>query len=331
MDAPSLLRWLPAFREKTILVLGDLCLDEYIIGKAQRLSREAPVPVLELQERFVVPGAACNPALNVQALGGRALVAGVIGNDEPGRQLLGALHQAGIDTAGVVTDDARPTTLKTRVLASHLFPQQVARVDRVQRDALSRGTQRSLRRFLEEAVPRADAVLLSDYRNGVVDAPLVRFLLGLNNRGVLVTVDSQGDFAKFRGVSVLRCNREEAEAYLRRPLDSDAAFAQAGTALKKRLGVATVVVTRGAQGMSLVDVSGAYHFIAAANPSEVYDVTGAGDTVIAVLTLGLAAGAPAVEAAHLANLAAGLVVRKLGNATVTPKELAVAVHSDGPV
>ena len=323
----GLLRWLPKFLGKRILVLGDLCLDEYLIGKAQRLSREAPVPVLEFQERFTVPGAACNPALNILSLGGQAMVAGVVGDDDTGRLLTQSLHEAGIDTAGIIVDNGRTTTLKTRVLASHLFPQQVARIDRQQRDPLGNATKRALWRFLTEAAPRADAVLLSDYRSGVIDASLVAFLLGLSPKtSPLITVDSQGDFTKFKGVSVLRCNREEAETFLHRRLGKDAAFAQAGAVLQKRLSVGTVIITRGAEGMTLVDSMGSVHHISAATPSEVYDVTGAGDTVIALLTLALAAGAPPVEAAHLANLAAGLVVRKLGNATVTQGELAAALQ-----
>ena len=323
----ALLRWLPKFSGKRILVLGDLCLDEYLIGKAQRLSREAPVPVLEFQERFTVPGAACNPALNIQSLGGQAMVAGVVGDDDTGRLLTRSLQEAGIDTVGLIIDKGRATTLKTRVLASHLFPQQVARIDRQQRDPLGSATKRALRRFLAEAAPRADAVLLSDYRSGVIDAPLVAYLLGLkHSEKSLITVDSQGDFTKFKGVSVLRCNREEAETFLHRRLSKDIAFAQAGTVLQRRLGVGTVIITRGAEGMTLVDAMGSIHHISATTPSEVYDVTGAGDTVIALLTLALAAGAPLVAAAHLANLAGGLVVRKLGNATLTQDELAAALR-----
>lgn len=309
-----------------MLVLGDLCLDEYILGRAQRLSREAPVPVLEFQERFTVPGAACNPALNIQAAGGQAVVAGVVGDDSPGQQLIEALQRSGIDTFGVLVENGRPTTVKTRVLASHLFPQQLVRIDQQDRAPLRPRTRSRLREFLLETVPRVDAVLLSDYRNGVLDARLVAYLLPLAEKGrSLVTVDAQSDFAKFRGVSLFRCNREEAENFLGRRIRADG-FGGAADALRRRLGARMAVITRGAEGMSFVDEHGEAGHIPAANPSEVYDVTGAGDTVIALLTVALAAGASLPDAAVLANYAAGLVVRRLGNATVTPEELAAAVR-----
>ena len=330
MSMIEALQWLPKFSGQHVLVLGDLCLDEYIIGKAQRLSREAPVPVLEFQERFTVPGAACNPALNVQALGAQAIVAGVVGDDEAGVQLVESLRQAGIDTAGVLVEPGRTTTLKTRVLASHLFPQQVARVDRQQRHPLARSTKAALKAFLVQASGQVGAVLISDYRSGVVDASLVIALLNAGRpERTFVTVDAQGEFPKFKGVALFRCNREEAEAFLHLRLASDTSYARAGSLLQKRLGVATVVITRGAEGMSMVEASGAHYHVPAANPSEVYDVTGAGDTVIALLTLAMAAGAPPLDAAYLANAAAGLVVRKLGNATVTQEELAAAVRAAG--
>ena len=328
--APSLTQWLPECSGRRILVLGDLCLDEYLVGKAQRLSREAPVPVLELQDRFTIPGAACNPAINVQALGGHAAMAGVVGDDETGALLRELLEEAGIDTAGVLVDNQRVTTRKTRVLATHLFPQQVVRIDHQDRGPLSRAITGALRAFLRRAVALVDGVLVSDYRSGVVSAELMRYLVGLvAGRGVPVMVDSQGDFTKFRRVHLLRCNREEAENFLHVRLNTDESYEQALLALQRRLAVSAVVITRGADGMSLVDKHGRIDHLPVLNPSEVYDVTGAGDTVIAALTLLTVAGAPLVDAAKLANVAAGLVVRKLGNATVTQSELAAAVQQAG--
>jgi len=322
----DLSRWIPKFTGKRILVLGDLCLDEYIVGKAQRLSREAPVPVLEFQERFTIPGAACNPARNCTALGAQASVAGVVGDDDAGRQLIAGLQSSDVGTEGVVVEAGRATTLKMRVLASHLFPQQVARVDLQQRHPLARKTRTSLAAFLRDTLPIVDAVLVSDYLSGVVDASLMRVVReAAQERGALVAVDAQGDFPKFKGVALFRCNREEAEAFLHQRLNGDPAFARAGLQLKRRLGVGAVVITRGSDGMSLVDHAGRHHHIPAVNRSEVFDVTGAGDTVIAVLTLSLAVGASPLEASMLANIAAGLVVRKLGNATPSQEELTSAV------
>ncbi len=330
----TLLHWLAAFAGKRIVVIGDLCLDEYIVGKAQRLSREAPVPVLEWQERLLIPGAACNPALNVQALGGQASVCGVIGRDDTGSQLRWELEAAGVATSGLVVDDARSTTLKTRVLASHLFPQQVVRIDRQDRSPLRPKTRSAIRDYLRTAADQADAVLLSDYRSGVIDAGLVSYVLSLTrSRAIPVCVDSQGDFTKFRGVTLFRCNREEAEGYLHRKLDRPRAIEAAAVALQQRLGVGAVVITRGSEGMVVLDANGGIGYISVSNPSEVYDVTGAGDTVIAILTLALTAGAPLATAARLANLAAGEVVKKLGNATLTPAEFESAIRaaeSNGP-
>ena len=323
----SLLDWAAAFAGKRIVVVGDLCLDEYIIGKAQRLSREAPVPVLEWQERLSIPGAACNPALNVQAVGGHASVCGVIGRDDTGSQLKWDLTAAGVDTAALVVDETRSTTLKTRVLASHLFPQQLVRIDRQDRSPLRPSVRSAIKDHLRAAVEHADGVLISDYRSGVVDGALVRYLLSLARpRGLPVCVDSQGDFTKFRGVTLFRCNREEAEGFLHRKLAALPATEAAALALQQRLGVGAVVITRGSEGMVVRDAGGDMQHIPASNPSEVYDVTGAGDTVIAILTLALTAGAPLSIAATLANLAAGEVVKRLGNATLTPEEFAAAIR-----
>jgi len=303
-------------------VVGDLCLDEYIVGRAERLSREAPVPVLEFTRRFTVPGAACNPALNLQAVGGKATVVGVVGDDEPGAIVRRSLQEAGIDTTAIVAESGRATIVKTRVLAEHLFPQQVARVDRQERGPLSRRTAAALQAHLTAWVPKADGVLLSDYRSGVLNQALVKHVIAAaRGTKALVTVDSQGSFAKFKGVDLLRCNREEAAGFLGRQLVGDAGYLQAGLALQKRLGARLVAITRGGEGLTVIDGEGEGHHIPASNRSEVYDVTGAGDTVIAMLTLALCAGAPLFEAAQIASVAAGQVVRKLGNATVTREEL----------
>lgn len=327
---PSLTQWLPECTGKRILVIGDLCLDEYLVGKAQRLSREAPVPVLELQDRFTIPGAACNPALNIQALGGRAFVAGAVGDDDAGRDLRALLEEEGIETEGLIVDAERVTTLKTRVLANHLFPQQVVRIDRQDRSPLGRKVQSALRAYLKKAVAQVDGVLVSDYRSGVVSAELMRLLVTLAaERRIPVAVDSQGDFQKFRGVHLLRCNREEAEGFLHTRLTDDFSFELALKALQRRLSVDAVAITRGGDGISLIDRHGMMEHLDVLNPSEVYDVTGAGDTVIAVLALLTIAGAPLAEAAKLANVAAGLVVQKLGNATVTQAELVAAVQKAG--
>ena len=306
------------------MVVGDLCLDEYIIGRARRLSREAPVPVLDFQRRFTVPGAAANPALNIASLGGVALMVGVVGDDEAGHALLDRLRQLKIGVDGIQVDRSRTTTVKTRVLAevSLHFPQQIVRVDRQQESRPATHLLDAMAAYLEATIPKVDAVLLSDYKCGVVEKEVIETALHLARRdGKVITVDSQGDLLKFKCFTVVKCNKEEAEAMLRVQLRTEDSFRDAGHQLMKRLLTKAVLITRGSEGMSLIDYHGEYVYIPAANRSEDFDVTGAGDTVIAVLTLALAAGADVVEAAHISNQAAGLVVRKLGNATTTQEDL----------
>lgn len=328
IDRQRLTGWLPELAGRRVLVVGDVCLDEYIVGRAQRLSREAPIPVLEYQHRFLVPGAAANPARNIRSLGAIASVVGVVGADEEGRSLVELLQASEIDGAGLVVDATRRTTLKTRILAegSLRFPQQVARIDRQERRPLDRRVRRALLSQLDNLIPDVDAVLISDYKSGVVDRALVQAVGQLARaRGILVTVDSQGDLAKFRGAAVIKCNQQEAEAFLGRTLDGDEDMARAGRALQRRLGAELLVITRGRSGMTVLGGDGACAQLPAVNQSEVYDVTGAGDTVIATFTLALAAGVPLEDAAHLANYAAGIVVRRLGNATTSINELAHSI------
>lgn len=327
-ERPVLASWVPQLAGRRVVVLGDLCLDEYLIGRADRLSREAPVPVLEFQQRFTVPGAAANPALNIAALGSQAVVIGVVGDDEAGLVLRESLAERGVDVGGIVVDATRPTTVKMRVLAelSLRFPQQMVRIDRQDRRPIGERTRRKLLAVLRDQVSQADALLLSDYRSGVVDAVLVREALRLSaTNGCIVTADSQGELRKFRDLTLVRCNREEAEMALRRALRSEEALERALRELQRRLRAQGVVVTLGSEGMALVDERGAFERFPAANRSEVFDTTGAGDTVIAVLTLARAAGAPLRVAAQLANVAAGIVVRRLGNATPTAEEMLQAL------
>lgn len=320
--------FLARFGQRRILVIGDICLDEYLIGKPERLSREAPVPILEFQQRFTLPGAAANPALNIQALGGQAIVMGVVGDDEAGRDVQKRLQERGIDISGLAIDSCRQTTVKTRVMAevSLRFPQQLVRLDRQERGSLNGDTSDKLASLLESVIASIDAVLISDYRSGVVSSELVGHIKSLASSGnTLITVDSQGNLDKFKSLGVVKCNQAEAETALRRILGTEQDFEKATSQLKEELGVGGVVITRGGDGISLMDVEGGYYHVPSSNRSEVYDVTGAGDTVIAVITLALTAGATLAQACRLANYAAGIVVRRLGNATPTIEELREAI------
>jgi len=326
----EMLEFIPRLTGHHVLVVGDLFLDEYVVGQATRLSREAPLPVLEFVRRFYVPGGAANPAHNIRALGGQATVIGLIGRDSEGVQLLTELRQVGIDPAGVVVDESRPTTTKTRIMAegSLRFPQQVARLDHLDRRALDDKVEADLVAQVQRWVPQVDAVLVSDYQTGVARPAVVQAALSsAQAQRKICTVDAQGSFEKYAGFHLLKGNRQEAEAAVGHALHTEEDYHQAARALRERLGVEVVIITRGTEGLSLMGRREGYHHLPAANRTEVFDVTGAGDTVIAVATLALVAGAGLLVAARLANYAAGLVVRKLGNAVATTAELAWAVEN----
>jgi len=326
----QLAHWIPQLANHHVLVVGDLFLDEYVLGHAVRLSREAPIPVLEFVRRFYVPGGAANPAHNICALGGLATVVGLVGGDEAGTQLLSELKRAGIDSSGVIVDDSRPTTTKTRIMAegSLRFPQQLARVDHLDRRGVSCGIEAELVACVQSLASNADAVLVSDYQTGVASQSVVRAALSsARAQGKLCTVDAQGAFRKYAGFDLIKGNRQEVASALGFALGSEEDYRLAGEQLLADLQAGSVLMTRGAEGMSVVTRNEGYSRLPAANRTDVFDVTGAGDTVIAVATLGLLAGAGILASAQLANYAAGLVVRKLGNAVVSAEELQWAVEN----
>ena len=313
-----------------VLVAGDVVLDEYLFGEATRLSREAPIPVLEFARRSLIPGAAANPAHNIAALGARVTLAAVVGDDAEGQQLIELLRSAGVDPGCVMTDSSRPTTVKTRIVSegSLRFPQQIARIDRISRAPIEPRVVESLSALLAHRAEAADAVLCSDYLSGLLTPELARTIQQIcAANGLLLTVDAQGELGKYRGAHLLRCNNHEAAAFLGRRLHTERDYALGLGQMIEQLGVQLVVVTRGADGVSMAGRDVGYTHLAGRRV-EVADVTGAGDTFIAVLTLGLAAGIGAVEAAGLANTAAALVVRRIGNAVVTQAELREAVEQD---
>jgi rfaE bifunctional protein kinase chain/domain len=316
------------FVGQRIMIVGDVVLDEYLIGRATRLSREAPVPVLELIERSWRAGAAGNPAANVAALGGRPVVVGVIGQDMAGERLRNELVRAGVDTAGLVEAADRTTAIKTRILATHAsaHPQQVARIDDLPGAPVSDATEAALMAHIATLLPGCDAILVSNYQGGVVTPGLLASIVeGAAQCAIPTCVDSQGDLLAFKGFTLVKSNQPDAEAALGVRFREEADFQQAGARLVRELGAAHAVITRGADGMSVIAADGAHTLLPPTNRTEVWDVTGAGDTVIAVLALGLAASSDMVAAAELANAAAGLVVRRIGVATVTPDELLAAI------
>ena len=302
------------------LVIGDVMLDEQITGKADRISPEAPVPVVQVEAEEQRPGGAANVAANLAALGASVAVAGVVGADPQAETLRAVLHARGIEPL-LVCDPARPTTTKTRIIAHQ---QQIARVDREDRRPAGDGIRQNLWGLVEGEIARTHVVILSDYLKGVLTSDFTSMLIR-RCAGIPVFVDPKGpDYQKYRGAFAITPNVKEAFEALRAQPDQPESIDDAGRMLAVLLAPTAVIVTRGEEGMSLYR-SGAAPLHAPAAPRQVYDVTGAGDTAVAVLALCCAAGADLETALRVANSAAGIAVGKLGAATVSIEELRSAV------
>jgi len=315
---------LAALAGRRILIVGDVMLDEFVWGRVSRISPEAPVPVVEVTGRSDHLGGAGNVAAGVRALGGVAVLTGVVGGDSAGARVRERLAAAGIVDRLAAAGPGRRTTLKTRIVA---HGQQVVRADQEDASELPRALVNALLRSLREELPRAAAVVVSDYQKGVVCAPLLRTLLPLARKHrVPVLVDPKPrHFRLYRGASVVTPNQLEAEQVTGLRLSRPAELAAAGRRMLSLLACRAVLVTRGEAGMSLFERGRPPLHVAAA-AREVFDVTGAGDSVIATLALALAAGATLPEAAALANAAASVVVGKLGTAQATPAEVLAALR-----
>jgi D-beta-D-heptose 7-phosphate kinase/D-beta-D-heptose 1-phosphate adenosyltransferase len=299
-------------------------LDEYVSGDARRVCPEAPVPVVEATSRWDTPGGAANAAANAAALGGRPVLGGATGDDAVAAALVRAARDAGIDPSGLVTDPARPTTVKLRVLARG---QQVIRVDTEAVAPLPPGPASQLTDWAERTAADADAVLVSDYGKGVVSGDLAGRLIAAARRACRpVVVDPKGtDPARYRGATVIKPNLGELAALTGRPASTVTGVLEAGRRLAEGLVGTAVLVTRGAEGMALFRAGQQPLTLRAALVRRMYDMTGAGDTVAATVALALAAGLAVEPAARLANAAAGLAVGKVGTAVVTPDELVDAL------
>lgn len=323
-----LLSLVERFAGKRVLIVGDMVADEYIIGRPERISREAPVLILTHHDGYTVPGGATNPGVNARTLGADVFLAGVIGDDAAGERLRHRLATYGVHMEGIFGEPGRPTSTKTRVLAggTQLVQQQIVRVDRIDDSDLGVECVDHIIGYLREIIPTVDALIISDYENGVINQAIIEASLPLARKlGKVVTVDSHGDFARFHGATALTPNQPEAEAALGMHITDRASLERAGARLLDKFGTKGVLLTRGSEGMSLFERGKPPVHIPASNLTEVYDPTGAGDTVAATFTLALTVGATMREAAVLSNIAAGLVVRRIGCATNTPEELAAAV------
>ena len=344
IDNRKLTRFAKALRGRRIGVAGDFMLDRYVWGSATRLSPEAPVPVVDFANESQVLGGAGNVARNLAALGATVFPFGVVGEDEEGREIQSLVAAAGMTAKGVAADSSRLTTVKTRIVAKH---QQIVRVDRERREPLGRALEDRLVRAIKAALPRLDALVVSDYDKGVVTDSLAdRVLTECHRRGVPALVKpKESRLLSYRGANLIVCNAKEARFFVSRTLEDDNSVEEAGRALLAHFGCSAVVITRGREGLNVFEDTSPKSFHVSATSSEVsyarvgqagvdrsahgrqvFDVTGAGDTVLSVLALAVAARVPIREAAILASAGAGVVVGKLGTSTVTPGELFSAVR-----
>lgn len=324
-SSERLIELLDCFDRSHVLVVGDLTLDEFLTGQVERISREAPVLIIRHEHTRQVPGGGANAVYNLAKLGAKVKVAGLVGKDEQGQALRRIFEAAGIDTAGMFIDPDRPTVTKTRISghARQSVTQQIVRVDRKSDELPNIDLQLQLAEYIRSVLDTVDAVVCSDYGDGVFTQPAIAAALS-HSRTI---VDAQTSIERYQRATVFTPNLPEAEQAVGYAIASPEALTQAGQDLLAMTGAQQILITRGEEGMSFFDRSGTQERIPAFNRTDVFDVTGAGDTVAAALTLALNAGASFWEAAVLGNLAASIVVRQFGTATTTADEMKEALRS----
>jgi len=315
------------FNNKRIFVIGDLMLDVYIWGKVGRISPEAPVPIVEVQEESYRFGGAANVGMNVKSLGGIPVLVGVIGYDKEGTVIDALMEENDLEKDGIFYDENRPTTVKTRIIA---HSQHVVRVDKEDKKDISEEMENKILQFLQQRKNEIDGIILEDYNKGVLTKNLIRQVIDFANQNkILITVDPKFDnFFEYQNVTVFKPNRKETEDALGIKLDSEEKVFEAGRRLKEKLNPEYLLLTRGEKGMTLFSKNGDVHTIPT-RARKVADVSGAGDTVIATITMALAAGAEIEEAATIANRAAGLVCEEVGVVPINRELLYNALLDDG--
>jgi D-glycero-beta-D-manno-heptose-7-phosphate kinase len=325
-DPEALVRAVNKFKNRRILILGDVMLDRFIWGAVSRISPEAPVPVVEIKTESTCLGGAANVAANIRGLGGAPVPLGVLGNDFEGKRLLEEFRALGAPLNGLIVDEGRPTSIKTRIIAHH---QQVCRADREDRSPLSPKIQFGIIEKFGAAVTGVDAVIVSDYAKGLISPGLLRRTLPLARAGrKIICVDPKmRNFAAYKPATLITPNTTETEQAAGIPISGSRDLERAGKKILNTTGIKYLLVTRGEEGMALFEKDSRMISIPTV-AREVFDVTGAGDTVISTVTLGLVAGLSMLEAAVLSNIAAGIVVGKLGTASVTPEELITAIRAN---
>lgn len=316
---PRLKSLISKFKGKKILVIGDLILDEFIWGNVSRISPEAPVPVVWVKNESFMPGGASNVANNINALEGKAHLVGVIGNDERAAILKGELIHRGVDIEGVIMDQGRPTTLKTRVIAHQ---QQVVRIDKEKIDPVRESTLKKIVNYIERRIGEMDGVIVEDYGKGLITSRLLDKIIPIvKAKKKIIAVDpKEENFSCYKGVTLLTPNNAEASRAVGFEIKDKNSLRRAGFELLRKLKARIVLITLGENGMVVFEPGKAPKKIETI-AQEVFDVSGAGDTVVSKYTLALISGATPIQAAHIANCAAGVVVGKVGIAVVSQEEI----------
>lgn len=319
---------LSGMQGRDILVIGDMVADIYLDGRISRISREAPVLVLEQAGEKVVAGGAANVVNNIATLGGKVHAVGLVGRDKSADGLREILTANGADVRGLIADDSRPTISKTRIIAGGraTVSQQIVRIDRESKAPMAPAVEAELRAYIKSILPTVEGVVISDYGSGTVTEGLQSLLVDYcQAKGIPSIVDSRYAVRRFHGIGYVKQNDAEIAAAMGRNLDTTEDIVAAAEELRQELAAKGVLVTRGELGMVLVE-HGAVHEIPVSDKSEVFDVSGAGDTCVAAVILALAAGIAPATAARLSNIASGIAVRKLGTSTVSVRELAEVIE-----
>lgn len=319
IDRLQILSYLPKIKNKRIAVLGDLMIDQYTWGNVNRISPEAPVPIVDVQNESNSLGGAANVANNLQSLGATVYPIGVVGDDDAGILLKQLVHEGGFISDGIIRESKRPTTIKSRIIAHN---QHVVRIDRESRAALSKATKKRILEFLESIMPDLDALIMEDYNKGLLSAELIRKSIALaNSHNVLTTVDPKfTHFLSYRGVTLFKPNRKETEEATAQIIQTIPECIDAAKKLRQKLQCQNILITLGEEGMVLLDAKDCATHIPT-RAQKVHDVSGAGDTVISTLTAILSTGASIVEASHIANFAASVVIAEIGAVPIDIRKL----------
>ena len=329
IDLEKLREYVNKLDSSKILVIGDMALDEMVYGDTERISREAPVLILQHTHTNFILGGASNAAHNASTINGGSVTAvGVIGNDYQGEELKEAFRKANINCDNLIVDDSRKTVTKTRIsgACSQSVTQQIVRIDRQTNAPISSETESKIIEKITKLIPEHDAIILSDYHIGTLTDNVIKAAINTANKyNKPVIVDAQKTLDRYTGITSMTPNLPDTQKHVGFFLNKKEDFVRAGKILIEQTGSSSVLITCGAEGMVVIENNGKYTHIPVFNKSKVFDVTGAGDTVTATYTLALASGAPPVYAAIIGNIAAGIVVKQFGCATTSIEEILDAI------